>query len=78
MIGYLVIPVAGPHDAPEVRRDDLLLVVLDPLLGTDGLYQAEHQVVSERQSAEELGEDQPQPGHPPQPVHCAHLTENIS
>ena len=75
---YLGIPVAGPHDAPEVRGDDLLLVVLDPLLGTDGLDEAEDQVVSEGQSAEQLGEDQPQPGHPPQSVHCAHLPENIS
>ena len=70
---YLGIPVAGPHDAPEVRGNNLLLEVLDPLLGTDRLDEAQHQVVSEGQSTEELGEDEPEPGHPPQSVDRAHL-----
>ena len=47
-VGDLVVPVACPHDPPEMCRDDLLLELLDPRLGADSLYQAQQQVVSKR------------------------------
>ena len=47
-VGDLVVPVPGPHDPPEMCRDDLLLELLDPRLGADSLYQAQQQVVSKR------------------------------
>ena len=47
-VADLVVPVACPHDPPEMCRDDLLLELLDPRLGADSLYQAQQQVVSKR------------------------------
>ena len=61
-----------------MRRDQFLLVLLDPVLGSDGLDDAKDQVVVEGEGAEHLGQDEPDPGEPPEPVGCAHLGHGVA
>ena len=75
---HLVVPVPGAHEAGEVWRHQLLLVVLDPLLRPHGLHAGQHQVVVEGEGAGHLGHHQPHHREPPEAVQGAHLGHGVA
>merc|ERR1719232_2080785 len=68
VVSHLVIPVANPHQARQVGRHKLLLVILYPLLRPDCLDAGQEEVVMEGEGAANLRPDQPEDREPPESV----------